>query len=111
MGRPPKAPPDRRTERLSGIRCTVAERVAIEAKAAQSGHFVADYCRLAALRAEVVSRRTAAEDQLLSEANRIGVNLNQIAARVNFTGQLAEDFPAVLDELQALIDRLTEGGE
>lgn len=100
MGRPPKAPDERRTDRLPAPRVTAAERVFVEQQAARAGVEVSDYVRACALGRRIVSRRTTADERLLLEINRIGVNLNQIAARVNFTGRLAEDFADTLEDVQ-----------
>jgi len=49
-------------------------------------------------------------DAALLELNRAGVNLNQIAARVNMTGDLADDFREVLAELRAAIEKVAADG-
>lgn len=110
IGRPRKAPEEARTERLSGIRVTTAERVYIEAQSARAGLSVADYLRACALDRRLTSRRASTDERMLSEVNRIGVNLNQIAARVNFTGQLAEDFTDVLADIRAAMGRVAADG-
>jgi len=110
MGRPLKQPDERRGERLPGLRLTTAEREFIEAQAAAAGLSVADYARRRLLGRTVTPRRTAADDRALVELNRVGVNLNQIAARVNFTGELAEDFRAALDEIRAAVAKVAADG-
>lgn len=110
MGRPPKPLDERRTDRLSGVRVTAAERVYIEAQAAAAELSVADYLRACALDRRIRSRRATTDERMLSEVNRIGVNLNQIAARVNFTGDLAEDFSATLTEIRDAMGRVAADG-
>jgi hypothetical protein len=110
IGRPKKAPAEQRSERLSGIRLTAAERVTVEAEAAKAGLPLAEFCRRAILRKRITPPRSEADAAALIAVNRIGVNLNQIAARVNMTGQLADDFRDVLAEIDTAIDRLTGGG-
>jgi hypothetical protein len=79
---------------------TAAERVYIEQQAATAGVSVTEFVRASALGRRVAVRRATADERLLLEINRIGVNLNQIAARVNFTGRLAEDFKDTLEDVQ-----------
>lgn len=110
MGRPPKAHDERRTDRLPAPRVTAAERVFIEAQAAAVGLPVSDYIRTVALSRRIVSRRSSADERLLLEINRIGVNLNQIAARVNFTGDLADDFADTLAAIDEAMSRVAADG-
>lgn len=110
MGRPPKPLEDRRTDRLSGVRVTAAERDHIEAAAERAGLPVADYVRACALGHRLVARRASADERMLGEVNRIGVNLNQIAARVNFNGDLAADFAATMAEIRAAMGRVAADG-
>jgi hypothetical protein len=110
MGRPPKPLDERRTDRLSGVRVTAAERVYIEAQAAAAELSVADYLRACALERRLTTRRASSDERMLREVNRIGTNLNQIAARVNFSGDLAEDFAATLAEIQSAAKRVSPDG-
>lgn len=111
IGRPKKAPGEGRTERLSGIRLTAAERHIVELMAERAGVSVPEFCRRAILGQRMPQRRTRDMDRAIVELNRVGVNLNQIAARVNMTGDLAEDFGAVLAEVHAAIAKLAGGAE
>lgn len=111
IGRPKKAPGEQRTERLPGITLTAAERHMVELMAERAGLSVMEFCRRAVLGQRVPQRRTKASDRALIELNRVGVNLNQIAARVNMTGDLAEDYRVVLAELLAAIRQVQEGME
>lgn len=111
IGRPRKAAGEQRTERLSGIRLTTAERHIVELMAERAGVPVAEFARRAILGQRLPQRRTRDLDRAIVELNRVGVNLNQIAARVNMTGDLAEDFGAVLAEVHAAIAKLAGGAE
>ncbi len=111
IGRPKKAAGEQRTERLSGIRLTAAERHTVELMAERAGVSVAEFARRAVLGQRMPQRRTRNIDRAIVELNRVGVNLNQIAARVNMTGDLAEDFDSVLAEVRAGIEKLTAGAE
>lgn len=109
IGRPRKAAGEQRTERLSGIRLTTAERHIVELMAERAGVPVAEFARRAILGQRMPQRRTRDLDRAIVELNRVGVNLNQIAARVNMTGDLAEDFARVLAEVQTAVAALVEG--
>lgn len=106
IGRPKLAPDERRTERLAGIRLTPAERVFVEQSAAAAGLDLAEFCRRAILGQRIAARRQRADDALLLALNRVGVNLNQIAHRVNAGRGLPYDMPEVLAELRSILDKL-----
>lgn len=110
-GRPRKALAELRSERLSGIRLTPSELAAVEAKAAQAGRPVAEFCRRAILGQPVTVRRGAAEvDRFLIELNRVGVNLNQIARAMNAGRPLPVSLTAALDEVRALLAKVADDG-
>lgn len=106
IGRPKKAPAEQRSERLSGLRLTAAERQLVEVAAGRAGLDVAEFCRRAILGQRVRARAATGTAAALLELNRVGVNLNQIAARVNMTGDLAEDFGVVLSEIRAAVAKV-----
>lgn len=110
MARPKKHPDELRTERLSGIRLTPAEREHIEATAAAAGLDVTEFCRAAILGQRITAKRTRPMDRALAELNRAGVNLNQIARMVNEGRGLPHDFPEVLAELRAAIAKVVADG-
>lgn len=83
MGRPRKEPLERRSAKLPPVRITDAELAALTLQAASAGVSLTEYVRQRALGGEVIRRSGQAEAQLLSELNRIGVNLNQIARTLN----------------------------
>lgn len=110
MGRPKKAPEERRSARLPAPRLTDAELAFVEAQAAAAGVDMAEFVRRRVLGRRVAPARSVADASLLVELNRVGVNLNQIAARVNMTGDLADDFRAVLDELRETMAKVSADG-
>lgn len=110
MGRPRKHPDERRDARLSGLRVTAAELAYVEAQAAAAGLDVAEFVRRRALGQRVAPKRATADDRALIELNRVGVNLNQIAARVNFSGDLAEDFRDTLAEVRTAVAKVAADG-
>lgn len=109
-GRPRKAPGERRDATLPPIRVTLAERQHIEEQAARAGLPLVEYCRRVILRRRVAARMSEADQSAIVALNRAGVNLNQIAARVNMTGDLADDFETVLAELRAAIQGIVADG-
>lgn len=109
MARPRKEQIDARTERLN-LRLTLAERAAIETKAASAGVPPTDYARRVALgsRLAVVSAQVA-DPQLVLALNRIGVNLNQIAHALNSqAGVSPAELSQTLARLNQLLDHLQE---
>ena len=110
IGRPKKAPEEQRTEWLPRLRATPAELAFAEELAAKAGLSLPEFCRRAILGQRLGQARRKADNLTLIELNRVGVNLNQIAARVNMTGDLAEDFRAVLAELRAALEKVAGHG-
>jgi Bacterial mobilisation protein (MobC) len=109
MARPRKAPAERRDVRIAP-RLTAAELDFIEAQAAAAGIDPAEYARRRMLGRRVAAARSAADDRLILELNRVGVNLNQIARAVNMDRDLDADFCAVLAELRTVLERVAGRG-
>lgn len=109
MARPHLRPEDRRDERLPTPRVTAAERVEVEEKAAAAGISLTEFGRQANLNARITPRRGSIDEALLVELNRIGVNLNQIAMKVNAGRSLGVDFPAVVKDLRATLKKVLDG--
>ena len=107
-GRPKKAPDELASERLSGIRCTAAERAFIELQAERAGVTPAEFCRRAALGQRILAARTKAspDARLAAELNRIGVNLNQIAHAANVGRTLSGKLDEALSRLAAVLGRM-----
>lgn len=110
MARPPLQPDERRDDRLPNLRVTASERVLIEERAAAAGLTLVEYCRRAIFRTRIAPRRGTTEQALLVELNRVGVNLNQIAHKVNAGRSLPPDFPEVLDEVREAIKKVLAHG-
>ena len=106
----PKAEQTTKRESVVAVRLSVAERAALDARAASAGLPLPDFMRAALVQAEPPRRRKASSGRGLftpaevRELNALGVNLNQLAKRANAgdsrdtTARLA----AVLDALAAL---------
>lgn len=86
MARPKKDPHERRSAKLPPIRLTEAELADLETQAGHAGLSLTELVRQRATSGQVTPKRGLADAQLLSELNRIGVNLNQIARTLNRGG-------------------------
>lgn len=107
-GRPAKREAEARGSRVA-FRLTLSELSAIQAEAAKAGLSPSDYCRRVILRHRVKPAITDVDAAALADLNRVGVNLNQIAKKLNTTGRAPSDIAATLAEVRAIIDRL--GGD
>lgn len=110
MARPPLRPEERRDDRLPNLRVTAAERSLVEERAAAAGLTLVEYCRRAIFKSRIAPKRGTVDQALLVELNRIGVNLNQIAHRVNADKGLPSDFPHVLAELREAVQKVVADG-
>lgn len=109
MARPRKATGEARTERLPGLRLTAAERAYAELLAERTGRDLADLQRRSLLGQPIPPPRIGGEVAALIVAlNRVGNNLNQIAARLNAADELALDASDVLAEVKATVARVAE---
>jgi hypothetical protein len=105
MARPLKAPDERRDERLPAPRVTAAEFGLVEGQAAAANLALPEYVRRCVLAQRVAPARAVADDRLLLELNRIGVNLNQIARALNSDRPELIDLAATLSELRAILTK------
>jgi len=113
MARPKSAPHERRT---ASTRCdlTLAEKELLVARVAASGvGSEAEFVRQAIFAASIrppAPQRTAYDPSLVTELNRIGVNLNQIAKAMNAGRGLPSSLETAQAELRAVLTRvLTDG--
>lgn len=109
MGRPRKAPGETRSERLPGLRLTPAERAYAELLAERTGRDLAELQRRSLLGLPVPPARDGGElAALIVALNRVGNNLNQIAARLNASDELALDARDVLHEVKVIVAVIAE---
>ena len=106
MARPPLRPEERRDDRLPNLRVTAAERALIEDKAAAAGLTLVEYCRRAIFKSRIAPIRSTTDQALLVELNRVGTNLNQIARHFNAGRGLPPDFPDVLADIRAAVQKV-----
>ncbi|GAK73413.1 plasmid mobilization protein [Agrobacterium rubi] len=109
-GRPRKAPDEKRTERLSGLRLTAAERVHVEAQAALAGLPVAEFARRAVLGIKIAPARAATDERAIAEVYRVGVNLAQILKALHFGRGIPNDIADTMAEVRSAMERLAHDG-
>ena len=78
MARPEKSPEEKRSE-VARFRLTIAERAFLRSQAEAAGLSEAEYLRKRALGLPVRAASERSDPALVSELNRIGVNVNQLA--------------------------------
>lgn len=106
----PKTDETTKRESVVSVRLSVAERAALDARAASAGLSLPDFMRAALVQAEPPRRRKASSGAgrftpaEVRELNALGVNLNQLAKRTNAgdTRDLSAQLGDVLDALAAL---------
>ncbi|MBW3099266.1 plasmid mobilization protein [Pseudohoeflea coraliihabitans] len=109
-GRPKKAPGEQRSERLSGVSLTPAERHHVEAQAERAGLPVSEFCRRAILGQRIRPRRSASDDRLLVELNRVGVNLHQIVRALNFKKGIPRDIDEAIQAVTRVVEKVAADG-
>lgn len=106
MARPAKQNHEKRSE-TERFRVTVAEREYIRMQAAAAGLTPSEYSRRRALGYEVPAKADIAPNaSLLSELNRIGVNINQLAKSVHLDTGFQQYWREIGDELSAALAKL-----
>lgn len=108
-GRPRKARGERRDDWI-GLRATPAERAAWEARAAQAGLPLSEFCRRAIEGAKIeppANDQAAIPPALLAQLGRVGNNLNQIAHAAHLGRELRHMAEAALSEVRALVSKIS----
>ena len=106
MARPQKDKLEARTAHLPPIRLTQAELAAISELAGASGLSLSEYVRQRLLTGKVTPRPALDDAQVLAELNRCGVNLNQIAKRLNAGAGLPTSVDKTLEIFHAVLQRV-----
>lgn len=83
MARPKKHDAEKRRANFPAVRVTEAELVDLHTKADAARLSPSEYIRQRVLSGKVTPPRSPSQASLITELNRIGVNLNQIARQVN----------------------------
>ncbi|MEQ8750323.1 MAG: plasmid mobilization relaxosome protein MobC [Amphiplicatus sp.] len=106
MARPKKQDGEQRSE-TARFRVTVAEREYIRAQARAAGLPEAEYLRRRALGYAVPPARSGLPDPaLISELNRIGVNVNQLARAMHRGSDFVQSWRVVGDELSSILAKV-----
>jgi hypothetical protein len=103
MARPQKSPDDRASAAFR-IRLTAAERELLGEKAAAAGVTLSALIRVAVLGYRLPPALVWGE--VINELKRIGINLDQMARRVDATGGLRADLDEALAEVRQAISRI-----
>lgn len=103
MARPRKEAHERRNAALPPVRLTDAEMFAIGEQAQAAGLSLSDFVRQRVTGGRIVPKIGLTDASLLSELNRCGVNLNQIARHLNRGQGLPADIGHVLYELHRVL--------
>ncbi|MFA5951877.1 MAG: plasmid mobilization relaxosome protein MobC [Hyphomicrobium sp.] len=98
-GRPLKQTHEKRSEQVK-TRYTLAELDKLRADASRAGLSLADFVRRASLGMAITIKHGGAEPAALTELNKIGINLNQIARSLN----RGQDVPHYLEQAIAKLD-------
>lgn len=108
MARPKKSPDDLRADPLH-VMLTMQERAELEQRASIFGLSVSEFVRRQTLGrplpASVAEQKTRAT--LATALLRVGVNLNQIATRMNAGRDAPFYLPELITEIRGHVDRLT----
>ena len=83
MARPTKAPEEKRTAIIPPVRVTEAEIMHLQEQAQAVRLSVSEFVRQRVLSGRITPPRSPSQASLITELNRIRVNLNQIARQVN----------------------------
>ena len=111
MARPTKEPHEKRLE-TARFRVSLAEHEYIREQARNAGMTPTDYMRARTLghRVAPAPGTSAADPALVSELNRIGVNLNQITKAINAGRGLPHSLEAAAAELRETLRRVLAHG-
>lgn len=104
MARPRKEAHERLSAALPPVRMTDAELIAIGDQARAAGLSLSDFVRQRLTRDRVTPKAGLVDARVLSEINRAGVNLNQIARHFNRGQGVPGDIGDVLTELRRVLE-------
>ena len=109
MARPIKEQHEKRTE-TARFRVTLAEREFIRSQAMAAGISETDYLRRRALGHQIPPAPSRSSDPaLVSELNRIGVNVNQLALATHRGSNFTRHWADIAAELQTALKKVMGG--
>jgi len=109
MARPKKAAAEKRSERFN-LRFTLAEIEHVRVQAQRCGLEPHAYARRRVLGHRVAPARGQVDAAVLSELNRIGVNLNQVTRALNAGAEVPTIARDTLAQLQAVLAKVAGDG-
>jgi len=105
MARPIKDPEEKRSE-VARFRVTIAERAFLRSQAEAAGLSEAEYLRKRALGLPVRAAQSGSDPALVSELNRIGVNVNQLARATHRGSDFTRYWREVGTRLEDILARM-----
>ena len=105
MARPKKDPQEKRSE-VARFRLTLAEKAHLRTQVHASGLSEAEFLRRRALGLPVRVTATRSDPALVSELNRIGVNVNQLARATHRGGEFTAYWRDVGRQLHSIMDKV-----
>ena len=107
MARPRKDRTDKRSQ-VVNLRLTLAEHEALRSQAHAAGLSVAELLRRRALGQTVRPAPQLYDAALISELNRIGVNVNQLARATHRGADFIEHWQEVAERVSAALEKVIE---
>lgn len=107
MARPKKSEHEKRDQRFN-LRLTVAEIEHLRAQATTSGVSPHEYARQRVLGHVVKPARNHVDASVVSELNRIGMNVNQLARSVHRGRDFQEHWQVLRQQLQATLAKVLQ---
>ncbi len=106
MARPRKDPGEQRSETVKTA-VTVAEKLFVQDQAQTAGLSESEYVRRRVLGYRVPPSRSPDVAALVSELNRIGVNVNQLAASAHMGRNFTRYADDIMAELEAILEKVS----
>lgn len=107
MARPEKSPEEKRSE-VARFRLTIAERAFLRSQAEAAGLSEAEYLRKRALGLPVRAASERSDPALVSELNRIGVNVNQLARATHRGADFTRYWREIGTRLEGILARVLD---
>lgn len=107
MARPIKAPDEKRSE-TARVRLTIAERAHLRAQADIAGLTESDFLRRRALGLPVRSSSVRSDPALVTELNRIGVNVNQLARATHRGADFTRYWREIGAQIETMLGRMLD---
>lgn len=110
MPRPRKSADELRSE-TARVRLTLSEREQLREQSARAGLDEAEFMRRRILGLPVTPTRSRTDPALVAAVNRVGVNVNQLAAATHMGRDFTRFWREIGDELRGVLAKALEGIE